>query len=207
VDDAGVSKRFKLREVWGEQALPGLKADGFADNKLPSVLGDVAAMGYTPDSTLVRRAVCATREQEGGLARPHCQGPRQRHRGKALGENWFPEKRCSTSTGKFTVNYQHDLAPFDVYYGDKVRGLRWPVMPTPGGGWQETKWRFSEGNDPYVKAGEGFNFYGAAFKAIPSGTVDAITDPKPTPCPARPRSSSAPMPRRWNSPTPTTTCG
>ena len=46
------AKRFKLRDVWGEQPVPGLKADGFADGRLPSVLEDAVKMGYTPDSTL-----------------------------------------------------------------------------------------------------------------------------------------------------------
>jgi len=47
----------------------------------------------------------------------------------------------------------HDLAPFDMYH--KARGLRWPVV-----GGKETLWRFREGYDPYVKAGEGVRFYG-----------------------------------------------
>ncbi len=178
------AKRFKLREVWGEKPLDGLKVDGFPDNRLPSVLGDIAALGYTPDSTLYE--VLFARPENKKVAWPD---PIAKGHGnatvKALGENWFPEKALFDEYRQFTVNYQHDLAPFDVYYGDKVRGLRWPVMPTAGGGWQETKWRFSEGNDPYVKAGEGFNFYGAAFKAIPTGNVDAITDTKPTPLPGK----------------------
>ena len=32
------SKRFKLKEVWGEQKIPGLKAEGFADGVMPEVL-------------------------------------------------------------------------------------------------------------------------------------------------------------------------
>jgi nitrate reductase NapA len=47
----------------------------------------------------------------------------------------------------------HDLADFDTYH--KVRGLRWPVVDG-----KETKWRFKEGDDPYVKAGNDFEFYG-----------------------------------------------
>ena len=47
----------------------------------------------------------------------------------------------------------HDLAPFETYH--KVRGLRWPVVNG-----KETRWRFREGSDPYVKAGTGFQFYG-----------------------------------------------
>jgi len=47
----------------------------------------------------------------------------------------------------------HDLAPFELYH--KTRGLRWPVV-----GEKETLWRFREGYDPYVKAGESVAFYG-----------------------------------------------
>jgi nitrate reductase (cytochrome) len=38
-----------------------------------------------------------------------------------------------------------------------VRGLRWPVVDG-----RETRWRYREGLDPYVKAGEGVKFYGQA---------------------------------------------
>ena len=47
----------------------------------------------------------------------------------------------------------HDLADFDTY--QRTRGLRWPVING-----METKWRFKEGMDPYVKAGTDFEFYG-----------------------------------------------
>jgi nitrate reductase NapA len=47
----------------------------------------------------------------------------------------------------------HDLADFDVYH--QTRGLRWPVVNG-----NETRWRFSEGFDPYVKTGSDFEFYG-----------------------------------------------
>jgi nitrate reductase NapA len=36
-----------------------------------------------------------------------------------------------------------------------VRGLRWPVVNG-----KETRWRFREGLDPYVKQGKGVQFYG-----------------------------------------------
>ena len=45
------SKRFKLKEVWGEQKIPGLKEEGFADGKLPDVL---TGSGYSPEATLLR---------------------------------------------------------------------------------------------------------------------------------------------------------
>ncbi len=178
------AKRFKLREVWGEKVLPGLKADGFADGKLPSVLGDIAALGYTPDSTLYDVLFARPENKKVAWPDPVAKG-HANATSQALGENWFPEKALFNEYRQFTVNHQHDLAPFDVYYADNVRGLRWPVMPTAGGGWQETKWRFSEGNDPYVKAGLGFDFYGPALKALPSGNLDGITEPKPTPLPGK----------------------
>jgi len=47
----------------------------------------------------------------------------------------------------------HDLAPFDDYH--RTRGLRWPVVNG-----KETRWRYREGYDPYVKKGQGLRFYG-----------------------------------------------
>jgi nitrate reductase NapA len=55
---------------------------------------------------------------------------------------------------KFGQGSGKDLAPYDVYA--KVRGgLRWPVVEG-----KETRWRYREGLDPYVKKGEGVRFYG-----------------------------------------------
>ena len=57
---------------------------------------------------------------------------------------------------KFGLRKAKDLAPYDVYA--KVRGgLRWPVVDG-----RETRWRYREGFDPYVKKGEGVRFYGNA---------------------------------------------
>ncbi|KEY60277.1 nitrate reductase catalytic subunit NapA [Serratia sp. DD3] len=53
----------------------------------------------------------------------------------------------------FGRGHGHDLAPFDMYH--QTRGLRWPVVDG-----QETLWRYREGKDPYVKAGESVRFYG-----------------------------------------------
>ena len=46
-----------------------------------------------------------------------------------------------------------DLAEFDAYHA--ARGMRWPVVEG-----KETLWRYREGFDPFVKAGEGVRFYG-----------------------------------------------
>jgi nitrate reductase NapA len=55
---------------------------------------------------------------------------------------------------KFGAGKGKDLAPYDVYA--KVRGgLRWPVVDG-----KETRWRYREGYDPYVKKGEEVKFYG-----------------------------------------------
>jgi nitrate reductase NapA len=178
------AKRFRLEDVWGAKALPGLKTEGFDDNRLPDVLAEAQKLGYGPKSTLYE--VLFARPENRKVAWPD---PVARGAGnctvQALGENWFVEKAMFDEYRQFTVNYQHDLAPFDVYYGERVRGLRWPVVQAADGRWQETKWRFSEGNDPYVKKGEGFSFYGAAFKALPSGNLDGVTEPKPTPFPGK----------------------
>ena len=70
-----------------------------------------------------------------------------RHFGYYLHKGLFEEY------AEFGRGHGHDLAPFDTYH--KVRGLRWPVVDG-----KETKWRYREGYDPYVKKGEGVRFYG-----------------------------------------------
>jgi nitrate reductase NapA len=49
-----------------------------------------------------------------------------------------------------------DLAPYSEYV--KARGMRWPVVEKDGQ-WVETKFRFTEGFDPYVSVGKGIQFY------------------------------------------------
>lgn len=58
---------------------------------------------------------------------------------------------------QFTRLKHKDLAPYDEYV--KARGLRWPVVQQEDGSWRETRFRFSEFDDPYVKPGAGFDFY------------------------------------------------
>jgi nitrate reductase NapA len=57
----------------------------------------------------------------------------------------------------FTVMKHKQLAPYQEYA--KRRGLRWPVVQAQDGTWRETKRRFSEFDDPFVKKGEGVEFY------------------------------------------------
>lgn len=68
---------------------------------------------------------------------------------------FYLQKGLFEEYASFGRGHAHDLAPFDVYH--QVRGLRWPVVDG-----KETRWRFREGSDPYVKPGNGFEFYGHA---------------------------------------------
>ncbi len=70
---------------------------------------------------------------------------------KAFG--FYPQKGLFEEYAAFGRGHAHDLAPFDTYH--RERGLRWPVVNG-----KETLWRYREGTDPYVKAGQGFSFYG-----------------------------------------------
>ena len=63
---------------------------------------------------------------------------------------------------QFTRLKHKDLAPYDEYV--KARGLRWPVVQNPDGAWEETKFRFAEGQDPYVEKGRGIQFYHSSTK-------------------------------------------
>ncbi|MBX3574043.1 MAG: periplasmic nitrate reductase subunit alpha [Mesorhizobium sp.] len=70
---------------------------------------------------------------------------------KELG--FYLHKGLFEEYAEFGRGHGHDLAPYHVYH--EVRGLRWPVVDG-----KETKWRYREGLDPYVKPGEGVKFYG-----------------------------------------------
>ncbi len=66
---------------------------------------------------------------------------------------FYLQKGLFEEYDEFGRGHGHDLAPYDAYH--QVRGLRWPVVDG-----KETKWRYREGLDPYVKPGEGVKFYG-----------------------------------------------
>jgi len=159
------SKRFTVAEVWGKQAVLGLAADGFEDGSLPDVVADAGKLGYRPDQTLYE--VLFETEAAKAFAWPDPVGADHANcTSEAAGIDWFPEKALFEDYRRFGVGHDHDLAPFDVYYRDDVRGLRWPVIDG-----KETRWRFNSEYDPLVKAGADFDFYGPALKAIPRGTL------------------------------------
>ncbi|MCA1908673.1 MAG: nitrate reductase catalytic subunit NapA [Magnetospirillum sp.] len=70
---------------------------------------------------------------------------------KAFG--FYVQKGLFEEYAQFGRGHAHDLGDFELYH--KSRGLRWPVVDG-----KETLWRYREGYDPYVKAGEGVKFYG-----------------------------------------------
>jgi len=169
------SKRFRLAEVWGRKAVPGLSAEGFEDGFLPDVLDAARPMGYAPETTLYE--VLFENERTRGYAWPDPIGEGyENHTSLHAGIDWFPEKALFQEYVRFGRGHGHDLADFDVYYGRDVRGLRWPVIDG-----KETRWRFNEEHDPYVSSGSGFEFYGPAGKSLPSGNLGGVTDPTPVP--------------------------
>ena len=170
------SKRFKLADVWGAQMVPGLKAEGFEDGLLPDVLPGAAALGYNPDTTLydVLFANAANRKVRwpDPVAGDHSNATVAPPGATAI--DWFPEKALFEEYAAFGRGEGHDLAPFDAYFRDDVRGLRWPVVDG-----KETPWRFNEAHDPYVAKGSGFDFYGKAGKKLPYGSLAAAGTGEP----------------------------
>lgn len=63
---------------------------------------------------------------------------------------------------EFSRKKHKDLAPYDEYV--KARGLRWPVVQQKDGTWRETRFRFSEFDDPYVQQGAEYQFYHSTTK-------------------------------------------
>lgn len=68
---------------------------------------------------------------------------------------FYVQKGLFEEYAQFGRGHGHDLADFDDYH--QARGLRWPVVDG-----KETRWRYREGHDPYVKKGTGVQFYGNA---------------------------------------------
>ena len=166
------SKRFKVRECWGEKKLANGKV-------LPDVLEKARAMGIDPEATLFDVLYGNIKEARS------CKWPDAKYpdadnsTAKAVGVDWFPEKALFTEYRQFTLGDGHDLAEFDTYMDPKVRGLTWPVVNG-----KETTYRFNAAYDPYVKTGD-FEFYGKLMKAIPQGNLDGVTDKTPKPLPGR----------------------
>ncbi len=167
-----LSKRFKIRDVWGAQNIPGLEGG------LPDVLKEAQEMGYSPNATLYE-VLFANKEAKSyawpdpigeGYQNTEAEGDKRNVEG-ADGKPWkgygfFIQKYLWEEYRKFGLGHGHDLADFDTYH--KVRGLKWPVVNG-----KETSWRFNSKYDPYAKEQNygDFAFYGPALKEIPQGTL------------------------------------
>ncbi len=130
------SKRFKVEEVWPAELIA--KKPEYAGKTLFDVLyGNGVVNAFVKDE-LVK-------------VNDHAIKNYTNDESEAFG--FYVQKGLFEEYARFGRGHGHDLAPFDVYH--KARGLRWPVVDG-----KETLWRFREGFDPYVKAGEGVRFYG-----------------------------------------------
>ena len=130
------AKRFKIEEVWPAELID--KKPEYKGKTLYDVLYANGQVNKFPLSDV---------EKANAHAIPGYMNDESKELGFYLQKGLFEEYAA------FGRGHAHDLADFDVYH--KTRGLRWPVVDN-----KETLWRFREGYDPYVKAGEGVKFYG-----------------------------------------------
>lgn len=80
-------------------------------------------------------------------------------------ENYYDvnvDKHLFEEYRQFTRLKHKDLAPYEEYV--KARGMRWPVVQQADGSWQETKFRFVKGADPYVTSEQAIQFYHSTTK-------------------------------------------
>ena len=167
-----LAKRFKLREVWGAQPVPGLEGG------LPDVMTTAQKMGYNPNDTLYDILFANDDAKKytwpdpvgDGFGNTEAEGDKRKVVGSDgtpfEGYGFFMQKYLWEEYRQFGTGNGHDLADFDTYHG--CRGLKWPVIDG-----KETLWRFNSKYDVYAeKAGTGdFAFYGKALKAIPQGNL------------------------------------
>ena len=130
------AKRFKVEDVWPEELIA--KKPEYRGKTLYDVLYANGQVDKFPLADLEK-------------ANGHAWAGYMNDESKELG--YYLQKGLFEEYATFGRGHAHDLAYFDVYH--KARGLRWPVVDN-----KETLWRFREGYDPYVKAGEGVKFYG-----------------------------------------------
>ena len=124
------SKRFKIEEVWPAELIA--RKPEYKGKTLYDVLYANGTVDQVKLKDLPKDGYINSETKELGF---------------------YPQKGLWEEYRAFGKGKAHDLAEFDTYH--KVRGLRWPVVEG-----KETLWRFREGYDPYVKAGEGIRFYG-----------------------------------------------
>jgi nitrate reductase NapA len=178
-------KRFTIKDLWGESTLRnGLK--------LPNVIAEAKAMGYTEDTTMYEILFANEKAKsykldkkdpiQAGYDNSEGFGDSRNvvgSDGKVFdGYGFFIQKYLFEEYADFGRGHAHDLADFDTYH--RVRGLKWPVVDG-----KETQWRFNTKYDPYAKkygkSGTDFAFYGTLAKALSQGDLKGITDKKKKP--------------------------
>ncbi|WOE70050.1 nitrate reductase catalytic subunit NapA [Hydrogenimonas thermophila] len=175
-----LSKRFTVKDLWGEWTIKGGK-------KLPNVIEKAKAMGYKEDTTMFEilfandyyRSFKADDPIMEDFDNTEVFGDSRNVIGSDgkpwKGYGFFVQKALWEEYRKFGAGHGHDLADFDTYH--RVRGLRWPVVDG-----KDTPWRFNVKYDPYArkhaKPGEEFAFYGPALKTIKRGDLKKIDPAK-----------------------------
>jgi len=174
------SKRFTVKDLWGEQAPSGPRKKA-----LPSVIAEAKKMGYTEDTTMFeilfnnKIAKSYKLDQNDPIQKGYDNSEGYGDKRNVVGSDGkvfkgyghFIHKYLFEEYAAFTRGHGHDLAPFDMYH--KVRGLKWPVVDG-----KETQWRFNVKYDPYaakaVKAAGTDNthaFYGKLAKNLLQGNL------------------------------------
>jgi nitrate reductase NapA len=178
-----LSKRFTVKDVWGEWAPSGPRKE-----KLLNVIAAAKKMGYSEDTTMYEIlfanevAKSYKLDQNDPIQKGYDNTDGYGDRRNVIGSDgkpwkgygFFIQKYLFEEYAAFTRGHGHDLAPFDVYH--KVRGLKWPVVDG-----KETQWRFNVQYDPYAakavkKAGtdNSHAFYGTLAKALPFGDLTGV---------------------------------
>jgi nitrate reductase NapA len=183
-----LSKRFTVKDVWGEYAPSGPRK-----KPLPSVIEEAKKMGYKEDTTMFEILFANERAKkykidlnsfpQKGYDNSECLGDARNVKGSDgevfKGYGFMIHQYLFEEYADFGRGHGHDLADFVTYH--KVRGLKWPVVNG-----KETQWRFNCKYDPYAaKANPGgdFAFYGTLAKALPKGDLKGVKDKKKTPLP------------------------
>ena len=183
-----LSKRFTVKDVWGEYAPSGPRK-----KPLPSVIEEAKKMGYKEDTTMFEILFANERAKkykidlnsfpQKGYDNSECLGDARNVKGSDgevfKGYGFMIHQYLFEEYADFGRGHGHDLADFVTYH--KVRGLKWPVVNG-----KETQWRFNCKYDPYAaKANPGgdFAFYGPLAKALPKGDLKGVKDKKKTPLP------------------------
>ena len=142
------SKRFKVEDVWPEELIA--QKPEYRGKTLYDVLYANGQVNKFPAETVTDNAGNKYTNHE------------MKDFGFYIQKGLFEEYRRFQTEGP---KKGHEQAPFDVYHN--TRGLRWPVVDG-----KETLWRYREGYDTYVKAGEDIRFYGNE-----DGKANIITAP------------------------------